>query len=177
MKKVNEELDIPWVTEGIEERIIDKFVDRVAPVLEPSLLAIMPAVYVACIKLALDEKMPLQERKDRISELMRAELAGPLARELNLRVDVKLVPEKMEGAFLKVVSNRVLDEFVESIVGRGSKNLAEAASPASPASRVSPASPAAPDAPDAPAALASSASPASPDNISEKPRTVLKQQH
>eukprot|EP00904_Undaria_pinnatifida_P010694 jgi/Undpi1/6755/HiC_scaffold_21.g09234.m1 len=131
VKKVNEDLDIPWVTEGIEERIINKLVDRVAPKVEPSLLAIMPAVYVACIKLALDETVPLQERKDRISELMRAELAGPLARELNLRVDVKLVPEKMEGAVLKVVSKKVIDEFVEWTVGHVSEKLAGEASPAS----------------------------------------------
>ena len=128
---MNEDLDIPWVTEGIEERIINKLVDRVAPKVEPSLLAIMPAVYVACIKLALDETVPLQERKDRISELMRAELAGPLARELNLRVDVKLVPEKMEGAVLKVVSKKVIDEFVEWTVGHVSEKLAGEASPAS----------------------------------------------
>lgn len=120
---MNRDLDIPWVTEGMEERIITKLVDRVAPKVEPSLLAIMPAVYVTCIKLALDENVPIKERKDRISEIMRAELAGPLARELNLRVDVKLVPEKMEGAVLKVVSKKVIDEFVEWTVGHVSEKL------------------------------------------------------
>ena len=107
----------------IRDSLITKLVDKVEPKVEPSLLAIMPAVYVACIKLALDEEVPIRERKDRISELLRAELAEPLARELNERVDAKMVPEKIEGAVLKVVSKKVIDEFVEWTVGHVSEKM------------------------------------------------------
>lgn len=123
MEKVNRDLDIPWIGESMEERLISKVVDKVAPKVEPSLLAIMPAVYVACIKLALNEEVPIQDRKDRISELLRAELAGPLARELNERVDVNMIPEKMEGAVLKQIAKKVIDEFVEWTVGHVSEKM------------------------------------------------------
>ncbi|CAN0573216.1 unnamed protein product, partial [Laminaria digitata] len=67
VEKVNKDFDIPLLTEGMEARIISKLVEKVAPQVEPSLLAIMPSVYVACIKLALDEEVPIQDRKDKIS--------------------------------------------------------------------------------------------------------------
>lgn len=123
MEKVNKDLDIPWIGESMEERMISKLIDKVEPKVEPSLLAIMPAVYVTCIKLALDEDIPIKDRKDRISELLRAELAGPLARELNERVDVKMIPEKMEGAVLKLISKKVINEFVEWTVGHVSETM------------------------------------------------------
>ena len=120
---MNKDLDIPWIGESMEERMISKLVDKVEPKVEPSLLAIMPAVYVTCIKLALDEEVPIKDRKDRISELLRAELAGPLARELNERVDVKMIPDKMEGAVLKLISKKVINEFVEWTVGHVSETM------------------------------------------------------
>ncbi|CAN0497223.1 unnamed protein product, partial [Scytosiphon promiscuus] len=123
VEKVNRDLDIPWIGESMEERLISKVVEKVAPKVEPSLLAIMPAVYVSCIKLALDEEVPIQDRKDRISELLRAELAGPLARELNERVDVKMIPEKMEGEVLKLISKKVINELVEWTVGHVSEKM------------------------------------------------------
>lgn len=46
IRKVNEDLDIPLLSEAREERIIKKFVDRIMPKVEPSMLAIMPEVYV-----------------------------------------------------------------------------------------------------------------------------------
>ena len=78
---------------------------------------------MTCIKLALDEEVPIKDRKDRISELLRAELAGPLARELNERVDVKMIPDKMEGAVLKLISKKVINEFVEWTVGHVSETM------------------------------------------------------
>ena len=123
VEKVNEDVDIPLLTEGLEERIIDKIVDRVAPKVEPALLSILPTVYVTCIKLALDEAVPLDERKDRISDMLRAELSDPLTKELNERIDMTLVPEKIEGVVLKVVSNKVISAFVEWTVGEVTEQL------------------------------------------------------
>eukprot|EP00904_Undaria_pinnatifida_P010692 jgi/Undpi1/6753/HiC_scaffold_21.g09232.m1 len=115
--KVNEDLDVPWVSERREEAIIKKLVNKLAPKVEPALLAIMPTVYVTCIKLALNERLSLKERRSQISDLLRAELSVPLSRELNERVDCSFMPEKIEGKVLKVVANKVIDEFVEWTVG------------------------------------------------------------
>ncbi|CAN0538623.1 unnamed protein product, partial [Laminaria digitata] len=123
VEKVNKDFDIPLLTEGMEARIISKLVEKVAPQVEPSLLAIMPSVYVACIKLALDEEVPIQDRKDKISKLLRDELAGPLARELNERVDVTMIPEQMEGAMLKIMAKIVINEYVEWTVGHVNEKL------------------------------------------------------
>ena len=114
---MNEDVDIPWTSENREERIIDKIVDSVAPKVEPALQAILPAVYVACIKLALNEEVPLDDRKDQISDMLRAELSDPLTRELNERIDMTLIPENLEGVVLKVVSNKVISAFVDWTVG------------------------------------------------------------
>lgn len=122
--KVNADLDIPWVSERREEAIIKKLVNKIAPKVEPALLAIMPTVYVTCIKLALNESLSVKERRSQISDLLRAELSVPLSRELNERVDCSLVPEKIEGKVLKVVANKVIDEFVEWTVGEVSDKLA-----------------------------------------------------
>lgn len=46
IRKVNEDINIPILSEKREERLIEKFVDRIIPKVEPSMLAIMPEVYV-----------------------------------------------------------------------------------------------------------------------------------
>ena len=122
--KVNEDVNIPWTSEHREARIIDKIVDSVAPRVEPALQAILPTVYVACIKLALDESVPIDERKDQISDMLRNELSDPLTRELNERIDMKLIPENLEGVVLKVVSNKVISAFVEWTVGEVTEQFA-----------------------------------------------------
>ena len=121
---MNEDLDFPLVSEGREARIIDKIIDRVAPAIEPALQSILPGIYVACIKLALDETVHIKERKDRISDMMRGELSTPLTKELNKRIDMSLVPENIEGVILKVVSNKVISAFVDWTVGGITEQLA-----------------------------------------------------
>ena len=49
IRKVNEDIDIPLLSERREARIIEKFVDRIVPKVEPSLQAIMPDIYVRCV--------------------------------------------------------------------------------------------------------------------------------
>ena len=122
--KVNEDVNIPWTSENREERIIDKIVDRVAPKVEPALQAILPAIYVTCIKLALDESIPLDDRKDQITDILRNELAEPLTRELNERIDMKLIPENLEGVVLTVVSKKIISAFVDWTVGEVTESLA-----------------------------------------------------
>lgn len=43
---MNEDLDIPLLSESREAKIIEKFVDKIMPKVEPSMRAIMPEVYV-----------------------------------------------------------------------------------------------------------------------------------
>lgn len=87
MSQVNEDLNLPFIGEDSEGALIAKFVDRIVPQIEPALSAILPLVYVECIKIALDESMPSSDRRKAIYERMQGELTEPLARELNARVD------------------------------------------------------------------------------------------
>jgi len=108
VRKVNAEVNIPLMSEDSEARLIEKMVARINPQIEPALTAIMPAVYVRCLKLALREGMPVEERRRGISELLIGELGGPLARELDARVDSSLLPDSMEtSVFQKVGTGRV----------------------------------------------------------------------
>ncbi|CAN0383201.1 unnamed protein product, partial [Ectocarpus fasciculatus] len=78
VRKVNEDLDIPLLSESRERRLIEKVVDRILPKVEPSMQAIMPDVYVRCIKKALDETESIKNRRKQISTLLRGELSEPL---------------------------------------------------------------------------------------------------
>lgn len=46
IRKVNADLDIPLLSESRERKLIEKFVDKIMPKVEPSMQAIMPEVYV-----------------------------------------------------------------------------------------------------------------------------------
>ncbi|CAM9670522.1 unnamed protein product [Ascophyllum nodosum] len=116
--RLNEEIDIPLLSEEREERMIEKTFDRVMPQVEPSLNMILPEVWVTCIKLALNEHLTVKERRKEISGLVRGELSEPLSREINERVDVKFIPEKIEGKVLKILTNKIIDEIVEWTVGK-----------------------------------------------------------
>lgn len=115
--RVNEDVDLPLLSEEREERMIEKIMDKIEPHVEPALGRLMPEVYLTCIKLALNEELHVKERRKLISKLLRGELAGPLSRELNERVDIRFIPERLEGMLLKVVANKVIDEFVDTTVG------------------------------------------------------------
>ncbi|CAM9916256.1 unnamed protein product [Ectocarpus sp. 12 AP-2014] len=123
VRKVNEDLNIPILSESRERRLIEKLVDKIMPKVEPSMQAIMPDVYVRCIKKALDETETIKNRRKHISTILRGELSEPLTRQLNERVDCSGIPEKWEGKVLKLVSNKVIDEFVEWTVGEVDERL------------------------------------------------------
>ena len=115
--RLNEEIDVPLVSEGREEEMVEKMFDRVMPHVEPSLSKILPEVWLNCIKLVLNEELDVKDKTDQISEMVRGEYSEPLSRELNERIDVSLIPEGIEGKMLKILSNKVLDEIVEWTVG------------------------------------------------------------
>lgn len=121
--RINEDVDLPLISERREERMIEKIFELIGPKVEPSLRFLLPEVYVDSIKLALDESLELDQRVRRISDLMRGELAEPLSRELNARVDCPVVPEKVEGMFLKFFSKKLISEFVEWTVGKVDEKL------------------------------------------------------
>lgn len=120
---VNEDINLPFVSEEREERGIAKLVDKILPQVEPALNMLMPTVYVTCIRLALNEELSLKERRDQISDIMRNELADPLAKQLNEHIDCSNIPEGLEGKVLKVVANKMIDNFVEWTVGKVEEKL------------------------------------------------------
>lgn len=117
IEKVNDDINLPFISERREERMIERLVDKIVPNVEPALNMLLPEVYVGCIKLALNEELHIKERRKQISDTLRAELSEPLSRELNKRVDCSMIPENLEGAVLKIVTNKIIDKFVEWTVG------------------------------------------------------------
>jgi hypothetical protein len=76
----------------------------------------MPRAYLESLKIALSEHVSLAERRSQITGIMRAELSGPLATELNARVDASMIPENVEGKVLRVVADEIVEEFVKMIM-------------------------------------------------------------
>lgn len=83
----------------------------------------MPRVYLDSLKIALNERLHLRERRDQITNKMRGELSGPLAHELNRRTDVKVLPENIEGKVLRVVADEIVEQFVKVLVGELDETL------------------------------------------------------
>lgn len=123
--KVNESTDIPILNEDSEGRVIDKVIDRLSPHLEPSLLAICPAPYVQCIKIALQEGVSSDEKRRMISEILKPVLAIPLAKQMAGIVDIALLPEYMEESILSVICVKIVNEFVEWTVGEVNERFAQ----------------------------------------------------
>lgn len=114
--RVNAETDIPFIREETEGKIIDKVIDTINPKIEPALRALCPKPYVDCLKLALDDTLPLDEKRERISRILKGELEAPLAQHLSGSLDVALVPEEVEEAIMRQVVEKVIEEFVERTV-------------------------------------------------------------
>lgn len=111
--RINADTDIPFLREETEGKIIDKVIDTLNPKIEPALRAICPKPYVDCLKLALDENIPVQEKRKQISRILRGELEQPLAQHLSGSMDVALIPEDVEEALMRQVAEKVIEEFVE----------------------------------------------------------------
>lgn len=115
--RVNAEADIPFVREETEGKIIEKVIDVLNPKIEPALRAICPDPYVDCLKIALTEGLPTEQKREQISRILKAELEEPLARELSGNLDIALVPEHVEEGLMKIFSQKTIEEFVEWTVG------------------------------------------------------------
>lgn len=115
--RVNAETDIPFLQESHEARIIDKVLSIVNPRLEPSLRSFCPAPYVDSLKIALEEGVPAEEKRRKISSIMHTTLGEPLARSMAGSIDIALVPEYMEERILSLVCRKIVDEFIEWTVG------------------------------------------------------------
>lgn len=125
VRKANEEVDLPFVSEGRESRLIAKVVERINPELEPSLLRVMPKINVEMIKLLLAEGMPLKTRRARLVDLVHEQLAEPLTEALNERVDVSMLPERAEGKVMRKIVERLLEEMVDWSVSEVDERVAE----------------------------------------------------
>lgn len=115
--KVNRKVDLPFVGENSEGRVIRKFVRKINDDLEPALGAIMPRAYLRCLKIALSERLSVRQRREQVTEIMRGELSAPLADALNERVDASLLPENVEGTVLRLVADEIVEEFCQMIIG------------------------------------------------------------
>lgn len=115
--RVNAETDIPFIREETEGKIIDVAIDTINPKLEPALRSLCPKPYVDCLKLALNENLPIVEKRHQISAILRGELETPLAQQLSGSMDVALIPEEVEEALMRQVAQKIIEEFVEWTVG------------------------------------------------------------
>lgn len=115
--RVNAETDIPFLQESHEARVIDKVLSIVNPRLEPSLRSFCPSSYVDCLKIALQEGIPVEEKRRKISTIMHSTIAEPLSKSMAGSIDVALVPEYLEERILSLVCRKIVDEFVEWTVG------------------------------------------------------------
>ncbi len=111
VNRVNKDVDLPFVSEDSEERLLEKAVNKVAPLVEPALRSFLPDSYIDCLKIALMEGVAIEEKRSRIQEILRGEIVEPLAQELNARCDVGLVPERLEGYVFKAISKKFVDEL------------------------------------------------------------------
>jgi|UniRef100_A0A7S4G473 hypothetical protein len=116
--KVNNSMNIPFMSESSEASLIRQAVDTLNGAMEPSLLAIMPPDYVEIIKLCLNEKLSANEKLPLISALFKKNLRDPLAAALNERVDIPVLPESMEEWFLEKAVEEMIDEGVEHTLQR-----------------------------------------------------------
>lgn len=108
-------------------KIIAKLVSKISPHVEPALRAIMPEVYVDCLRIALTEGVPADDRRKQISDKLIGELEPGLTRGLDERIDSSFVPDMWEDNLLKLVSTKIIKEFVEWTVGELDEKLAGAA--------------------------------------------------
>lgn len=121
--RINAEADIPFLREEAEGHVIEKVIDTINPRIEPAMRAICPAPYVECLKIALKEGLSSSEKRRKISTILRGELEEPLAKRLAGNIDVALLPEDAEEALMKVVAQKVIEEFVEWTVGEMDERL------------------------------------------------------
>jgi phosphoribosyl-ATP pyrophosphohydrolase len=117
INKVNEDVDLPLMTEKGEEEIIKKSVRHLVVHMEPSLNIICGSVYTRAIKTALNESMSSQQRSKEVTKLLQGEMAAPLARELTERSDIQnYIGLRLESSAMNSISEKIIEEFVEWLI-------------------------------------------------------------
>jgi hypothetical protein len=117
VNKVNQDVDLPLMTEKREEKIIEKSVRHLVVHMEPSLDFICGPVYTRAIKTALNESMSSQQRSKEVTELLQGEMAVPLAKELTERSDIQsYIGQRLEISAMKAISEKIIEEFVEWLI-------------------------------------------------------------
>lgn len=109
---MNADIDLPFVGEEHEGRLIEKVVSKVAPIAEQSFRAFLPDCYVDCLKIALDEKIDIHDRRTQITTILSGEIAEPLARNLNSNCDAPFVPERIEAEVFEKIAEKLVEEMV-----------------------------------------------------------------
>ncbi len=105
------------IGEDHESRLIEKVISTVTPVAEKSFRAFLPDCYVDCLKIALTETIPIEERRSQITTILQREIAQPLAIHLNENCDARFIPERLEAKMFKVIAEKLVEEMVEWCVG------------------------------------------------------------
>lgn len=117
INKVNEDVDLPLMTEKGEEKIIEKSVRHLLVHMEPSLNSICGSVYTRAIKTALNASMSSQQRSKEVTRLLQGEMAAPLARDLAERSDIQnYIGLRLESSAMKSISEKIIEEFVEWLI-------------------------------------------------------------
>jgi len=127
---IKKDVQIPLLADRMEDKIVRKMVENIAPKLEPSLRKLFSQEYVDCLKIALDEELSVKERRRSIASMMREKIAGPLAIELSEESDepdstMRHIPSKVKEPFFKVAANKFVDELIEWTVGAVDKKFEE----------------------------------------------------
>lgn len=105
-------------------RIINKLVEKINPHIEPALRAIIPDIYVDCLRIALTEGVSAKDRRKQISSKLIEELEPGLTQGLNDRIDSRAIPDMWEDDLLRQVSKKIIKEFVEWTIGELDERLA-----------------------------------------------------
>lgn len=95
IKKVNEELDLPFVPEGLEEKGIRWVVDKIFPAIPDWAL---PLLY---------------DSLDGVDETELGSLEDSLVKVVNEKVDLPYVPESLEETLIRPVINALLSFAVK----------------------------------------------------------------
>eukprot|EP00275_Glaucocystis_incrassata_P001707 EC123747.1.p1 GENE.EC123747.1~~EC123747.1.p1 ORF type:complete len:133 (+),score=19.90 EC123747.1:125-523(+) len=114
--KLNEEIDIPLMSEGHEGRIIAKLVEKADRKLEPALRACVPEDYVNLIKIFLSDTIPPDDKRVQIAEILQRNLGPPITEYLNQTNDVPMIPEELEQKGIAKIVDMIIKETSEHAI-------------------------------------------------------------
>ena len=124
INEINEDVNIPFLNEATEANILQNYVTMLNPHFGTALETICAGtVYATTIQLALDENLPIRQRRRMIAALLREQLSEPLTLELNEKVDFydsiflsEHTEERIEHEILQQMVNKLLFRFAHWII-------------------------------------------------------------